>query len=624
MPLTPAQGSTRAAGTVGSGAETVNDVAGGDDDGDVGDGEPNPERVRRLGSARHRRWVAIGIFGIVLVWGALAGSKLLGAYHADQRGQVALDRVRLHLTPKELTAADTQRELLSAEEDFAAAHASLSSWPLAPLTVVPVAGRQLVSLRDLSAAAGQVAATGSNFLAQSHVILRAPHGAGPQRIDALKRLSTLSSEAANRLGHIDTGPPSALVAPLAAKHDQFVTDLEGARLRLERATRVSAIVANILQGSQTYLVMASNNAEMRSGSGMFLDVGTATTEEGSVHLGKMTLTADLIVPPGAVTASGDLQRNWGWLDPGQDWRNLGVSPQFDVTAPLAAQMWQARTGQSVDGVIALDVGGLRELLRATGPVSVGDVVVSADTVVNYLEHDEYTGLSDAAIQSPARQDVLGALASAVLNHLQSQSTDLTTLGTAMASAAQGRHLLVWSRTRTAEAGWRSAGVAGTLSSDSLAATVINRGGNKLDQYLSVDVRINIGAAGSNTKVGMTIHLHNMTPPGQSQFIAGPYPGSGATYGEYNGLVSVNLPAASSYRSMSGDGRTVIKGVDGPTWLLVSAVDLPQGASKDITVGFELLGHHGAMTVLPSARIPPVHWSVPGMTFADDRLVTVRW
>jgi len=558
------------------------------------------------------------------VWGLLAGAQLLAAYHADQRGTVALDQVRLHLTPKELTAVDTQLKLRSAEGDFAAAHASLSSWFLAPVTVVPVAGRQLVSLRDLSSAAGQVAATGSNFLAETHVILHSPHGAGPQRIDALKRLSTLSAEAASRLGHIDTGPPGALVAPLAAKHDQFVTDLEGARGRLERATRVSAIVANILQGPQTYLVMASNNAEMRSGSGMFLDVGTATTGEGSVHLGKMTLTADLILPPGAVTASGDLQRNWGWLDQGQDWRNLGVSPQFDVTAPLAAQMWQSRTGQSVDGVIALDVGGLRELLRATGPVGVGGVVVSADTVVNYLEHDEYTGLSDAAIQSPGRQDALGSLASAVLNHLQSQSTDLTSLGTAMASAAQGRHLLVWSRTRTAEAGWQSAGVAGTLSSDSLAATVINRGGNKLDQYLSVDVRTNIAAAGPNTKVGMTIHLHNMTPPGQSQFIAGPYPGSGSTYGEYKGLVAVNLPAASSHRSMGGDGRMVIKGVDGPTWLLVSAVDLPEGASKDITVGFEMLRHHGAMTVVPSARIPPVHWSVPGATFADDRPVTVRW
>ena len=76
--------------------------------------------------------------------------------------------------------------------------------------------------------------------------------------------------------------------------------------------------------------------------------------------------------------------------------------------------------------------------------------------------------------------------------------------------------------------------------------------------------------------------------------------------------------------MGGDGRTVINGVDGPTWLLVSAVDIPEGASKDITVGFEMPGHHGAVTVVPSARIPPVHWSVPGAAFADDRPVTVRW
>jgi hypothetical protein len=602
----------------------VNELADCEDGDDIGHRDAGPGGDQRRGQRRRRQWIVLGIVGVVLVWGALATSQVLAAYHAGQQGTAELDRVRLHLTPGDLTAAGTQLRLRSAEQDFAGAHASLSSWVLAPLTVVPVAGRQLASLRGLSAAAGQVAATGSTFLAQTHVVLHAPHGAGPQRIEALRRLSVLSSMAADRLGSIETGPSRALMAPLAAKHDQFVTDLERTRGRLERAGQVSAIVADILQGPQTYLVMASNNAEMRSGSGMFLDIGMATTGEGSVHLGKMTLSSDLIVPPGAVTVSGDLQRNWGWLDPGQDWRNLGVTPRFDVTAPLAAQMWQARTGQSVDGVLSLDVAGLRELLRATGPVNVGGVTVSADTAVSYIEHDEYTGLSDGAIQSSGRQEGLGALASAVLNHLQSQSTDLSTLGSAMAAAAQGRHLLVWSRSRPAESGWRSAGVAGTLSADSVAATVINRGGNKLDQYLSADVRTETAGSGSNTKVTMTIHLHNATPLGQSQFIAGPYPGSGASYGEYTGLISINLPAAASHRSVGGNGRLVIDGVDGPTWLLVSSVDIQDGASEDVVVRFEMPGRHGVMTVVPSARIPPVHWDVSGTTFMDDRPVPVRW
>ena len=69
----------------------------------------------------------------------------------------------------------------------------------------------------------------------------------------------------------------------------------------------------------------------------------------------MTPTSSLILPPGAVTVTGDLAARWGWLMPGVDWRNLGLTPQFDVNGSLAAQMWKANTGQSVDGVLAIDV-----------------------------------------------------------------------------------------------------------------------------------------------------------------------------------------------------------------------------------------------------------------------------
>ena len=50
---------------------------------------------------------------------------------------------------------------------------------------------------------------------------------------------------------------------------------------------MSAVVATILQGPQTYLVLAANNAEMRAGSGAFLDVGVATTSDGSVDLERL-------------------------------------------------------------------------------------------------------------------------------------------------------------------------------------------------------------------------------------------------------------------------------------------------------------------------------------------------
>jgi len=566
----------------------------------------------------------VGTLALCAIWAAFAADKVVASYHADQNGIAALDQVRGQLAPDELTSGSTRHVLDSARMEFASAHDSLSSWVLAPVMIVPVAGRQLRSLQDLSSAAGQVASVGSTFLSQAHAIVNSPHGAGPERITALRRLSALSAAAVRSLDRIDTGPSAALVAPLASKRDAFVSQLDGARQRLSRAAEVCTVAADILEGPQTFLVMAANNAEMRAGSGMFLDVGTATTSGGSVHLGQMFLSAGLALPPGAVTATADLERNWGWLEPGRDWRNLGLSPRFDVTAPLAAKMWQADTGQHVDGVIALDVGGLQELLRVTGPVTTGGVTVTADNVVTYLEHDEYSGLSFEAIQSTGRQGMLGSIASAVLDELQGKSVDLTTLANAMAAATRGRHLLLWSASAPAEGAWQASGVAGVLTSSSLAATVISRGGNKLDQYLSARVRMGRTTSGADTAVTLTVHLHNGTPDGESPFIAGPFPGLNTSYGEYLGLVSVNLPAAATHRSISGAGRVAVDGVDGPTWVLASTVDVPQGESRDVTVHFHLPGRHGSVTVVPSARVPPVAWEAPGQTFDDAQPVTVSW
>ena len=119
------------------------------------------------------------------------------------------------------------------------------------------------------------------MLDQPHARRPRPGGLPPAALAIAARPST-------SWPRVDTGPSQALVAPLASKHDEFVAQLDDARLRLTKAAGVSAAVATILQGPQTYVVLASNNAEMRSGSGAFLDVGVATTSDGSVQLGDLS------------------------------------------------------------------------------------------------------------------------------------------------------------------------------------------------------------------------------------------------------------------------------------------------------------------------------------------------
>lgn len=560
---------------------------------------------------------------VVAVWGGVSAAKTFSAYRHDKQGLAALELVKSNLTPGELTSSGSVHTLEVARAEFAAARSDLSSPLFAPVTVVPVLGRQFRSVRALSAAAGTVSTVGASFLTEVHGVLDEPHGAGPERVASLHRLSALSSSALAQLARIDTGPPEALVGPLTAKRTEFVSQLDTARRRLATAAGVSAVAATILQGPQTYLVLASNNAEMRAGSGAFLDVGVATTEDGSVHLPDLAPSGDLTLPVGTVTASGDLERNWGWLRPGVDWRNLGLTPQFDVTAPLAARMWTASTGQQVNGVLALDVAGLRQLLEATGPVEAGGQTVSADNVEQYLLHDQYAGLTDNSAAG-GRQDALGALASTVLRQLQGQSSDLRSLGSAVSSAVAGRHLMIWSSSPVAQAAWVASGVSGSLTPHSVDVAVINRGGNKLDQYLPVHVAVGTEPVGSGMAVTLTTHLANTTPDGESQFIAGPFPGVPVSYGGYTGLVAANLPAAATDITMTGAGPLAARSGEGPTWLVAAPITIPQGASATVVIRFRLPAAHGSMTVVPSARIPAEQWTIGSETFTDTAPKIITW
>jgi hypothetical protein len=561
---------------------------------------------------------------IVAIWALVLGLRVVSAYHHDRSGLDALEQIKANLTPDDLTSSTTVHQLDQARTQFASAQSDLSSPLFAPVTVIPVIGRQFRAVRALSTAAGTVSQVGSTFVTQVHGLLDAPHGAGPQRVASLDQLGAYSLSAERQLAAVDTGPSQALVAPLAAKRNQFVSQLNEARSRLTKAAGVSAAVATILQGPQNYLVLAANNAEMRAGSGAFLDAGVATTSDGSVSLSDLGPSGDRTLPAGEVNPTGDFQSNWGWLLPGVDLRNLGLTPQFDVTAPLAARMWTALTGQPVDGVLAIDVAGVRQLLVATGPVVVNGQTISADNVEQYLLHDQYADLTDAAAGADERQDALGSLTSVVLRQLQGQSTDLRALGTAVSGAVAGRHLMMWSSNPVAQAAWEVSGVSGSLTSASVDVSLINRGGNKLDQYMPVNVAVTTAPSGPDTTVTMTTQLTNTTPPGQSQFIAGPFPGVPVTYGGYFGLVAVNLPGAASHITMTGAGPVAVKGGEGPTWVLAAPVTIPDGARSTVVVRFQMPGHHGSMTVVPSTRIPAEVWTANGRTFDDAVPATISW
>ncbi|MGI8983772.1 MAG: DUF4012 domain-containing protein [Acidimicrobiales bacterium] len=391
-----------------------------------------------------------------------------------------------------------------------------------------------------------------------------------------------------------------------------------------RARSAAAGMAELFNGESTLLLLLGNNAEMRAGSGMFLTVATLTISDGRFSVGEIVPTFDFQLPE-AVPVEGDLADRWGWLEPGREWRNLGVTPRFDVTAPLAARMWAEAKGQEVDGVLAVDVLALEALLVGTGSVEVEGQTISADTVVQDLLHDQYVGLdSEDAVAQAERRGRLGGVARAALEALERPEMDLALLAEELAGAARGRHLLAWSSKPVVQQGWEAMNLDGAVGSDDLLVAVLNRGGNKLDPYLQVSADITVEPDLDATAVSIELTLANTVTAEEPFYILGPSPPLEVATGTYVGLVTVTLPGAAGSGRFDGTESLAIAGADGPTRVVGVPVEVPVGKERIFTVRFELPFGPGSLYVLPSARVPAVSWQWEDTSWKDDHPEEVTW
>jgi hypothetical protein len=573
-----------------------------------------------------RRVLAAAVV-LIVGWLALCALLLVGAVHDARAGLDAINAARRLTAPDDLLAGAPVRPLDSARSEFHSAHARLTSPLVTPLRFLPVAGRQLRAATALVGAASRVSAVGADSVASARTTLQAPHATGQERVAMLRKLHDIAASADRRLARVSLGPSHALVGTIASKRAELADKLASVRRGLHDASVATAGLADVLSGPRRYLLLAANNSEMRAGSGAFLSGGELSVADGALHLGDLKPTGDMKLtaenaPP---IDDADFAARWGFLNPNHEWRNLASSPRFPASAQLAARMWPAVGGGPVDGVVAMDPVALQAFLKATGPVTVGGVHVGADNVLDLLLHDQYASLPvpapgqhfDAA--QAVRREQLGQIARVVLDRVSSGPVDIATLGAALTEAARGRHLLAWSSRPGDQAAWHAAGVDGSITASSLLVAPLNRGGNKLDRFLSVDVSFAV----TNGKGTLTVSLRNTTPAGENVYVAGPYPGSGVGAGDYGGIFSVVIPAFAANATVDGFDRFAAAGPDGPAQVVAVPMTVLRGQSATFTVHFDL-PRRGSLTVEPSARVPGETWHFRGRTFHDDARHEVAW
>ena len=195
---------------------TLPAVKNGEPDGPAPTSPPGPIRPRyRCVGVAARRWrITAAVIAIVVIWAVAAVIDVVIAADHIHHGEAAVQSARQGLSSDAILSGAPAGSLRSAQSSFSSAHGLLSSPMLWPVDVLPVVGRQLRSVQDLSGAAEQVAQTGVGAVGQSQSLLRLPHSAGPQRVAVLQQLATLAASTHRSLAGINLGPVQGLISPL--------------------------------------------------------------------------------------------------------------------------------------------------------------------------------------------------------------------------------------------------------------------------------------------------------------------------------------------------------------------------------------------------------------------------
>jgi hypothetical protein len=383
--------------------------------------------------------VAIAACLAALAWAA--ASWATGFENAANTGKAQAKAGATSLAAQDAAAAVSQ--FGAARESFTRAKSMLGpEWLGNVANVIPQVGRQYSVAKTL-VAIGLDGSTAGEDLAS--VLQESPSASstvgstklgsllasGRERID--KALAALCDVADLSAGLSQEG----LVPPLARAVRSVKDALAGVAPYMDRGRALLALERYLLASDRRILVISQNSAELRptggfAGTFAILDVGPKgfTLEKYADVWSIRNPPRVSVPPPGAPGAVhfGFRDANW-WID-------------FPTSARAMLGYWKEAGQPPVDGIIAIDVVAVKDLLEVFGPISVPSYkeTFTAENLLQrllYLVEVKFDG-------GPNKKGVLVALANELEQRmLDAGPKDLSLSALALAKAADAKHVQVY-------------------------------------------------------------------------------------------------------------------------------------------------------------------------------------
>jgi len=404
---------------------------------------------------------------------------------------------------------------------------------------------------------------------------------------------------------------------VSAAHDR----LQSARDQLQIGSALVAKLPAILgfDGPRTYLLVFQNNAEARATGGMFGSFAVVTADHGTISLGdpdrsaRELPTLDQGLPgydPALTSFYGDLVA--------RDARYTNMTPDFPTAARSFAEIYQQRTGNTVDGVLATDPVALGYLLGGQSPVDVGNGVwLDSGTAADFFLSGIYAKFgTDAVARETFTASATQVLADKILGG---------GLGADLASGVRRgldeHRILAWSAHQDEEQVIAGTSVGGAVANDPGSTEIgvfLNDGsGVKLSYYLHPSLTVTAGdCTGPGVRrVTVQVALQDGSPSsGLTDYVASwdkvpPY--------VLRTTAVLMVPTNGTFVGATQDGQpaAVTTGVDHGRSVTAVTVDLQPGQASTLTYQLDVPAVGGVVT--PTVRFTPLRqaWAVDAAPFA---------
>jgi hypothetical protein len=423
---------------------------------------------------------------------------------------------------------------------------------------VPLLGRSLSAERDVAETADALVQAGRRSIPVLHDV-----GAVGAKVDAaaLGRLSVALDQAAARV----RGPAARLAqTPTAytpAAVGSAVAEARAALLPAAEALDRAASGVRALRGllgadrPRTLVVGVMNNAEARGAGGYVPSFAVVTVQAGSVEVSPFTDVNTVQDEPAQarrVPAPEDYSARWGrYLADTTLWKNVAMSPHDPDSLRVLCEVARTDLGVPCDGAVLLDVPALAAIMTLSGPVQLEDRPVEGAELVEALLVDAYADTEDLDRSQADRRAVLLAAADTALSDLLGDGlTGLPALR-ALATAAAGRHLAVWSAVASEQADLVAAGVAGSVDprGGDLSLVSLNQlSAGKLDYYLRREQAVSVVVGRHSAEVEQRVRFTLDHPPDLPAYVLG------VRGGRLDELVDLGLSTSATDVVLERDGQ----------------------------------------------------------------------